>query len=325
MAPIAAIAAMAAAMLGAGGLLASCSSSPTSAAGSPSATQGSSPGTSQSPSTSPTTTTTTTVPPQPGWQVLATEATGVAVDERTITTPDGTAVTVIRFRAGQVHFDLHDGSQDPPAGSAALPPDGQSAVSVTEAPLLLAAFNGGFKVTAHAGGTEIDGQDLTPLVPGMASLVIDTSGGAHIGVWGEGGYPPAGMQVQSVRQNLPPLVIDGQPSPKAGTWTAWGATITGLHAVARSGIGMDRSGDLLYAASMSCLPIDIADALVSAGATIGMELDINPYWVQADVAAAAGAPLVAQVPGQQRPSDQFQAGWTRDFVTVLAGGPAPAG
>jgi hypothetical protein len=270
-------------------------------------------------------TTTTTVPPQPGWTVLATEPTGVAIDQRTVTLADGAQVRIIRFRAGQVHFHLHDGSQDPPAGSATLPADAQSAISATEAPTLLAAFNGGFKVTANAGGCEIAGQVLTPLVPGMTSFVIDATGAGSIGVWGHPGFPAPGAQVVSVRQNLPPLVLNGAPSPRAGTWPTWGATVTNVSTVARSALGEDAAGDLMYAASASALPIDLAQALVSAGATIGMELDINPDWVQADVAASPGGTLTAAIPGQYPPSTQYESGWTRDFVTVLAGGPAPAG
>jgi hypothetical protein len=265
------------------------------------------------------------MPPEPGWNVLATESTGVAVDERAVPMADGSTVTVIRFRADQVHFDLHVGSEDPPIGSAALGPNAQPSISAAEAPLLLGAFNGGFKVTTGSGGVEIDSQALTPLVPGMASLVIDASGAASIGVWGQSGFPPPGMRVTSVRQNLPPLVIGGQPSSQAGTWTVWGATLGGGSDVARSALGEDAAGDLLYAASMSTVPIDLADALVASGAVIGMELDINPEWVQADVGPTPGAALVAEVPGQDRPADQYQSGWTRDFVAVLAGGPAPPG
>lgn len=267
-------------------------------------------------------TTSTTVAPQPGWTVLATEASGVAVDQRTVTLADGAQVRIIRFRAGQVHFHLHDGSQDPPAGAASLPADALSAISATEAPTLLAAFNGGFKVTANAGGCEIDGQVLTPLVPGMASFVIDAAGAGSIGIWGQSGFPAPGAQVVSVRQNLPPLVVNGAPSPRAPTWPTWGATVTDVSTVARSALGEDASGNLLYAASASALPVDLAQALVGAGATIGMELDINPDWVQADVAASPGGVLSAAIPGQYPPSTQYQSGWTRDFVTVLAGGPA---
>lgn len=256
--------------------------------------------------------------------MLATEPDGVAVDGRSEPMADGTTVTVIRFRARQVHYILHDGSQDPPVGSASLPPTSQPAISAAEMPVLLAAFNGGFQVSAGDGGVEIDGQVLSPLLQGMASLVIDTGGAATIGVWGEGGFPPSTLQVASVRQNLPPIVSGGQPSPQAQTWSDWGATLGGGAYVARSALGEDATGDLLYAASMSTVPIDLANALVATGAVTAMELDINPEWVQADVAPSPGAPLSAGVPGQNRPADQYLSGWTRDFITVLAGGPPPS-
>ena len=266
----------------------------------------------------PTTTTTTTVPPEPGWTVLATEPTGVAVDERTVVVADGTTIRVIRFRAHQVRFDLHTGWDDPPSVPSQLPANAQPAVGPTEVPQLLAAFNGGFKSTAGGGGVEIDGHVLTPLLAGKTSLVLTQSGTASIGVWGAPGFPPSGVQPWSVRQNLPPLVAGGAPSPQAGAWGDWGATLGGGAYVARSALGEDGSGDLLYAASMSTVPADLAQALVSTGAVIAMELDINPEWVQADVAAGPGAPLLPEVPGQVRPADQYQSGWTRDFVAVLA-------
>jgi hypothetical protein len=49
-----------------------------------------------------------------------------------------------------------------------------------------------------------------------------------------------------------------------------------------------------------------------------MELDINPEWVQLDIARSPGGPLAAAIPGQVRPARQYLAGWTRDFFTVLA-------
>jgi hypothetical protein len=48
-----------------------------------------------------------------------------------------------------------------------------------------------------------------------------------------------------------------------------------------------------------------------------VELDINPAWVQLDVAPRPGGPLRAEVPGQNRPADQYLLGWSRDFITVL--------
>ena len=54
------------------------------------------------------------------------------------------------------------------------------------------------------------------------------------------------------------------------------------------------------------------------GARTAMELDINPEWVQLDVASGPGHGLRAAIPGQARPADQYLLGWTRDFITVLA-------
>jgi len=196
--------------------------------------------------------------------------------------------------------------------------DGPS-IGPDEAPVLVAAFNGGFEAAAGAGGFELNGQVLVPLLPGYASLVIDDGGTARVGVWGQN-LPAPGEQVASVRQNLPPLVAGGQPAPNIGDIAAWGATLGGGAVVARSSLAEDGAGNLLFAASMDALPADLADALVSVGAVNGMELDINPEWVQLASAATPGGPLAPGIPGQNRPGDQYQVGWTRDFVTVLGAG-----
>ena len=90
--------------------------------------------------------------------------------------------------------------------------------------------------------------------------------------------------------------------------------------VARSALGEDASGDLLYAGSnASASPEDLAQALADRGARIGMELDINPEWVQLDVASRPGGPLTAKLPGQYRPADQYLLGSGSDLITVLGG------
>ena len=69
---------------------------------------------------------------------------------------------------------------------------------------------------------------------------------------------------------------------------------------------------------MSTSPEDLARALAAAGAVVAMELDINPEWVQLDVAGRPGGPLTAGIPSQHRPATQYLTGWTRDFIAVLA-------
>ncbi len=269
------------------------------------------------------TTTTTTVPPttttteQPGWAPVSSAFGTVLEDEHSITEPDGHTVTVVRFRSGRTRFALHVGSSDPSTGTAIVGADSGPKVGPDETPLLIGAFNGGFKTGAGAGGFELDGQTLLPLENGVASLVIDANGVAHVGVWGQS-LPAPGEQVASVRQNLAPLVVGGQPSPSVADISAWGSTLGGGAAVARSSLGEDLAGNLLYAGSMSAVPADLADALVGTGVVTAMELDINPEWVAVMTAPSPGAPTVATLPGQNRPGDQYQQGWTRDFVTVLA-------
>ena len=291
-------------------LLASCSDANASRGSSISSTNPS-----PTPTTAPTTTT-TTVPVEAGWIPVTTGPNGVITDQRNVTLPDGRQITVVRFRAGQVRFNLHIGSQDPPTGAAVLGPESLSYVSTTEIPQLLAAFNGGFEVNAAVGGVEVDGQTLTPLIDGFASFVIDTNGTGRIGVWGST-VPVPGEQVVSVRQNLPPLIDDGQMSSQIGNVAQWGLTLHGVAATARSALAEDAAGDILYAASMSALPIELATALSNDGATVAMEFDINPEWIQLDLDSMAGGPLLAAVPGQSRPANQYLVGWTRDFFTVL--------
>ncbi len=182
---------------------------------------------------------------------------------------------------------------------------------------LVAAFNGGFKSGSGAGGFETDGIVLEPLRPGLASFVIDADGRGHVGVWGQD-VPRPGEHVVSVRQNLPPLIRQGQPSPNLDQRSAWGATLGARTFVARSALAEDGGGNILYAASMAVSPADLAAALMQAGATNAMELDINPQWIDLALATTPGGAVHAGIPGQHRPGDQYLVGWTRDFVTVVA-------
>ncbi len=261
-------------------------------------------------------TTTTSPAGSPPWTVVSRDAGGVAVEEQTFSALSGRPVTLVRFDAGSVVFDLHIGTSDPPANLAALPPDRGPALAADETPFLLAAFNGGFKANAGPGGVQVQGQAVTPLVAGKASFVIDVNGTAHVGVWGTE-LPTPGEQVASVRQNLAPLISNGVPNPTVDTPADWGATVNKSMVVARSAVGQDAAGNVIYAGGSALLPSDLSAALLGAGAVNAMQLDINPEWVQLDATGSAGGPLVALVPGQNRPASQYLSGWTRDFFAVM--------
>jgi hypothetical protein len=236
---------------------------------------------------------------------------------RHIVLPDGHLMTVARF-TGAIKFVLHCGSSDPGSCCRGLP--GRPWIPRASRPRLLAAFNGGFLLSTGSGGYEQAGRVISPLRRGRASLVIYRSGAASIGAWGYR-VPKPGLRIYSVRQNLILLFRNGHPTAAAfGAWTYWGATLGGGELVARSALGENAKGQLVYVASMSASPADLATALVRFGARSAMELDINPEWVQLAYAKKPGWRLHAGVTGQARPADQYLIGWTRDFIAVMARG-----
>ena len=224
-------------------------------------------------------------------------------------------MTVAVFR-GPVRFALHYGSADPGRRYAGLLQAGP-AVTGTERQGLLAAFNGGFLLSSHSGGYVQEGHVIRGLRYGLGTVVIDRFGRARIGIWGEG-LPVPGEIVYSARQNLGPLIVSGRPAANVDLWHQWGGTLAHAEYVARSSIGQDAAGDLIYAASMSTIPADLASALLRNGAVGAFELDINPEWVQLDTAGQPGGPLTAAIPSQVRPANQYLTGWTRDFFTVFS-------
>ncbi len=216
-----------------------------------------------------------------------------------VRTADGSVITVAVFH-GDLRFVLHNGSQDPGAAAASVVQAGP-AVTGTARRQLLAAFNGGFKLRSGAGGYLQEGHPIRALRHGLASLVIDRSGRARIGVWGSS-VPGPGEAVYSVLQNLWPILANGKPAAETTKWWRWGGTVGHAEYVARSAVGQDASGELMYAASMSTVPADLASALARSGARIGMELDINQFWVQLDTARTPGGALIAGLPGQVQPA-----------------------
>lgn len=317
-------AALVLALLAAGCGSAARSGSDPSSATSPGAAAASSPAGSsaardQSSTTTVAPTTTTTRPvAQPGWTVIDETSKAILVDTRTYHLHDGDSVTLIRYHAGTYRLDFHLGGQDPPSSGFPVTAVDGNAISTAERASLIGAFNGAFETSTGSGGVELYGHVLVPLVTGDASLVVYSDGTAQVGTWGEG-LPAKGKTVVSVRQNLTPLISGGTVSSRIGDVASWGAELYGVPGTARSAVGTDRSGNLVYAASMAALPVDLATALGDAGVTNAMELDINPYWIQGDVTSQPGGTLRAAIPGQQRPADTYLSGWTRGFYAVVAG------
>jgi hypothetical protein len=231
---------------------------------------------------------------------------------------------------------LYSGSKSPGGG----PYQFTAPIEPAQAATLVAAFNGGFLMNAAGGGYYTEGRVIVPLVTGAASLVIYADGSVTVGAWGTDlSMTP---NVVAVRQNLVPLVANGQPTAAATSpnWQAWGATcgatscassVPGLENQWRSGAGVTADGALVYAAGPSLDPGQLAQLLVRAGVVRGMQLDINPNWpvfatydpppLSGVAAPTNGASL--QPSSSQGPATFFTPSWGRDFVTMSARTSAP--
>jgi hypothetical protein len=141
---------------------------------------------------------------------------------------------------------------------------------------LLATFNGGFTYTDGWNGSTDNGRMNEPLKDGNATLVGYRDGRIAIVKW-SGGLN-AGPNVAWARQSLPPIVWNGRLNPALNDSSQWGFTLGNAVRVWRTGVGIDRRGNLIYAAADGQTVITMAKILRHAGAVQAMQFDINPEW-----------------------------------------------
>ncbi|HEY6318513.1 MAG TPA: phosphodiester glycosidase family protein [Acidimicrobiia bacterium] len=188
---------------------------------------------------------------------------------------------------------------------------------------LVATFNSGFKINDSRGGYYNFGQEIHPLANGVASLVIDTSGRASVGLWGRDFT--LGPNIATVRQNLALLIDNGQLEPGLASDSnqKWGATLGNSLYVWRSGVGTDASGALIYVGGPGLSIESLAILLQRAGAVRAMELDINTDWVAAFTYAQNSPDPndvhgVKLLPSMVRPEDHYLTPGERDFFALFA-------
>jgi hypothetical protein len=266
------------------------------------------------------------------WRPAGRPVRGVrAVYVTTLVPPGGTKAAGIAWMdTSLLAARLYSGSLSPGGG----PYKYTAPVQPAQAATLVAAFNGGFKMNDARGGYYTEGRTIVPLRRGAASLVMYADGSVDIGAWGTDVQMT--RNVSSVRQNLTPLVVAGQPVGRAYTtnWLrAWGNTcgatscghsVPGIEHQWRSGAGVTADGALVYVTGPGLDPLQLAELLARAGVVRGMELDINPNWpvfVSYDPRSPGGQAAPGNgtklLPGTaQGPATFFEASWARDFVTM---------
>jgi phosphodiester glycosidase len=159
------------------------------------------------------------------------------------------------------------------------PPDaavrGPAMVPYSQRWRLLATFNAGFTYKYGGNGSAINGRMNEPLQRGIATLIGYRNGRLAIVKW-EGGQNAPG--VAWARQSLPPIVWNGRVNPELDSSLKWGETIGNTLRVWRTGVGIDRHGNLIFVAADAQSVISLAKILQHAGAVRAMQFDINPYW-----------------------------------------------
>jgi Phosphodiester glycosidase len=180
---------------------------------------------------------------------------------------------------------------------------------------LLATFNGGFTYIDGHNGSSINGLSYEPLKDGLATLIGYRDGRVDIRSWNGGSNP--GPDVAFARQSLPLIIDDGRLSPALNDSSQWGYTLGNAVRVWRTGVGIDRRGNLIYAAANDQTVITLARILQRAGAVRAMQFDINPEWpTLITYFHYRGLVPVKVVPNVQQPSTRYLAPDDRDFFAV---------
>ena len=92
----------------------------------------------------------------------------------------------------------------------------------------------------------------------------------------------------------------------------------------RTGVGIDRRGNLIYAAADYQTVITLARILKRAGAVRAMQFDINPEWPSLiTYSHRHGLDPVKVVPNVQQPATRYLVPDDRDFFAVYRRVPAP--
>jgi hypothetical protein len=207
---------------------------------------------------------------------------------------------------------LYPGISEP---SVSLPSRGPEEVPMSKRHGLVATFNSGFKLADSQGGFAEGRHTYAPMQPHIATFIRYRNGRVDIRSWAGG--TDAGSRITYARQNLPLIVNHGRQNPNLSDGPEWGATLGNAIRVWRSGVGIDRHGNLIYAAANDQTVGSLAAILIRAGAVRAMELDINTYWTSFITYRYPGARHPANLlASMDRSPERYLTPDDRDFFAV---------
>ena len=206
---------------------------------------------------------------------------------------------------------FYPGRYEPPSA----PVRGPMSVPYGQRWRLLATFNGGFTYIDGHNGSSINGRTYEPLKDGLATLIGYRNGRIDIKTWIGG--PNAGRGIVFARQSLPPIIENGRLNPALNDSSQWGLTLGNAVRVWRTGVGIDRRGNVIYAAANDQTVITLARILQRAGAVRAMQFDINPEWpTLITYSHRGGLGPTRVVPNAMQPATRYLVPDDRDFFAV---------
>jgi Phosphodiester glycosidase len=210
---------------------------------------------------------------------------------------------------------LYPGISEP---AVTMPSRGPEEVPMTMRSRLVATFNSAFKLSDSGGGFAYGGHTYAPMKPNTATILRYRDGRVDVISWHGG--PDVPPDVLYARQNLPLIVNRGRPNPNLSDGPQWGATLGNAIMVWRSAVGIDRHGNLVYAAANDQTVASLAAIMMRAGAVRAMELDINTYWPSFITYRHPGAGDPANLlADMDRPPTRYLTPDDRDFFAVYLG------
>lgn len=208
-----------------------------------------------------------------------------------------------------------------PGGPVGRPGPGVVPRDIINSGKLIAAFDGGFQYKDGAYGMIVGDTTYLPLKNDLGTLIGYKDGTLKIiNYTGQS----LGDNVEFVRQNCPILVDNGEVA--AGdprNKTLWGRLATGTVDIYtwRSGLGLTKDGNLLFAVGNNLTPTTLAIALKTAGAVNAIQLDINPIWVRFNLFDSIGSGNYNSTTLTKDLADgskQYLNGYEKDFFYLYA-------
>ena len=225
-------------------------------------------------------------------------------------------VTIAQLDMKKMNLGIVAGIKEP-GGKLGNPGPGIVPKEIVESNRLVAAFDGGFQYRDGEYGMIVDGKTYLPLRNDLGTIVGYKNGEVKIiDYTGQ----DLGKDVAFVRQNCPILIVNGILGVEdVKNKKLWGRTFTSGIYTWRTGMGINKNGNLLFAVGNSLTPTTLAIALRMAGAENAIQLDINPNWVRFNIFSPLGNGKYDSIPlthDLKNGATAYLTGYSKDFFYV---------